>query len=284
MATPAANIDGLRHKADELRLMALETALCGKKGHIPPAYSWAEIATALFYGGVLRLKPEQPKWPGRDRFILSKGHACLTLYAALADLGFFPRAELSQFAGHGSLLPGHPDTLIPGIEACSGSLGHGLGLATGMAMAARLDRAAWRVFVVLGDGECNEGSIWEAAMLAGHQRLHNLIAIVDRNRLGATDYTDNYLTLEPLADRFRAFGWEAVDLDGHDLPALIDSLTAARDRDQGKPFAVIARTIKGRGVPFMEDSPLWHHRMPKGDEIALARDTLTGRLSKRVER
>jgi transketolase len=278
MSADADDLRALRRKAYELRLTALETALCGKKGHIPPAYSWAEVATALFYGKVLRLKPDQPKWSGRDRFILSKGHACLTLYAALADLGFFGREELQNFAGAGSLLPGHPDTDIPGVEACSGSLGHGLGVGAGMALAARLDEAPWRVFVVLGDGECNEGSIWEAVMFAGHQKLHNLIAIVDRNHLGATDFTDKYLTLEPLAERFRAFGWEAVEVDGHDLPALIQILTAARDRLDGKPFALIAKTVKGKGVAFMENSPQWHHRMPKGDEIAEARRQLQGRI------
>lgn len=279
MALEHHNIRAIQRKAYELRLLALETALSGKKGHIPPAYSWAEVAAALFYGGVLRLRPEQPKWDGRDRFILSKGHACLTLFGVLADKGFIPHEELKLFAGKGSLLPGHPDTEIPGIEACSGSLGHGLGLGTGMALAGRLDKADWRVFVVLGDGECNEGSVWEAAMLAGHQKLHNLVAIVDRNGLGATDFTDNYLTLEPLAERFKSFGWETVEMDGHDLPGLIDTLTAARNRTSGKPFALIAKTTKGKGVPFMENSPKWHHRMPKGDEITAAREILKARIT-----
>lgn len=273
------NLQYLKVKAAELRLATLETALNAKKGHIPPAYSWTEVAVALFYGGILRVRPEQPKWPGRDRFILSKGHACLTLYAAMADRGFFLPDELARFAGAGSLLPGHPDTEIPGVEACSGSLGHGLGLGAGMALAGRLDQAKWRVFVVLGDGECNEGSIWEAAMFAGHQRLHNLIAVVDRNGLGATDFTDNYLTLEPLGDRFRSFGWEVVEQDGHDIPGLIEILTGARDRDEGKPMVVLARTVKGRGVSFMENSPLWHHRMPKGDEIVAARESLNARIA-----
>jgi len=272
-------IRALQRKAYELRQIGLETALCGKKGHIPPAYSWAEVATALFYGNVLRLKPNQPKWSERDRFILSKGHACLTLYAALADLGFFDPKELQHFAGKGSLLPGHPDTEIPGIEACSGSLGHGLGVGAGMALAGRMDRAPWRVFVVLGDSECNEGSVWEAAMFAGHQKLHNLIAVVDRNGLGATDFTDNYLTLEPLAERFRSFGWETVEADGHDLPVLISTLMAARDRTRGKPFALIAKTIKGKGVTFMENSTHWHHRMPKGDEITAAHALLQARIA-----
>jgi len=279
LSVDSYDIRAIQRKADELRLIALETALSGKKGHIPPAYSWAEVAAALFYGKVLRFRPDKPKWVGRDRFILSKGHACLTLFAALADLGFFPAAELQQFAGHGSLLPGHPDTAIPGIEACSGSLGHGLGVGAGMALAGRLDSADWRVFVVLGDGECNEGSVWEAAMFAGHQKLHNLIAVVDRNRLSATDFTDNYLTLEPLSERFRSFGWDAVEVDGHDLSALIETLTTARDRIEGKPLVLIAKTVKGKGVAFMENSPQWHHRMPKGDEIVEARRLLNARIN-----
>lgn len=274
-------------KAAELRLCALETALSGKKGHIPPAYSWADIASVLFYGGVMRFDPKRPKWEGRDRLLLSKGHACLTLYAALSDLGFFPREELKSFAGHGSLLPGHPDFEIPGVENASGSLGHGLGVGAGMALAARIDKAEWRTFVVLGDGECQEGSIWEAAMFAGHNKLHNLIAIVDVNGLGATDYTKNYNSLEPAADRFASFGWETAEHDGHDLPGLRKILQGARDRVSGKPFALIARTTKGKGVDFMENSPLWHHRMPKGNEVVQARAQLQGnidRLQKVIDR
>jgi transketolase len=274
LPTTRPNLRKLELKAAELRLAALETALAGGKGHIPPAFSWAEIAVALFYAGVLQIRPTEPRWSERDRFILSKGHGCLTLYAVLADLGYLDAAELSRFAGKGSLLPGHPDTLIPGVETCSGSLGHGLGVGAGMALAGRLDDAPWRVFVLLGDGECNEGSIWEAAMFAGHQRLHNLVAIVDRNRLGATDFTENSLSLEPLAARFRDFGWEVLECDGHSIGVLADQLDKARSRREGKPFALIANTIKGKSVPFMENSPLWHHRMPKGKEIDVARDTL----------
>ena len=270
----------LEQKAAELRLRMLETALAGRKGHIPPAYSWTEVAVALFYGGVLRVRPSEPKWPGRDRLLLSKGHACLALYAALSDLGFFPAAELQKFAGPGSLLPGHPDMEIPGVENASGSLGHGLGVGCGLALAARMDDAPWKVFVVLGDAECQEGSIWEAAMLAGHHKLHNLIAVVDRNRLGATDYTDNYATLEPLAERFAAFGWETRTADGHDLPGLVEILNGARDRESGKPFMLVAQTVKGKGVSFMQDSPLWHHRMPKGDEIDRARGELETEIAR----
>lgn len=274
LSTTRPNMRELELKAAELRLAALETALAGGKGHIPPAFSWADVAVALFYAGVLQVRPKEPRWSERDRFILSKGHGCLTLYALLADLGFVDAGELSRFAGRGSLLPGHPDTLIPGVEACSGSLGHGLGVGAGMALAGQLDVAPWRVFVLLGDGECNEGSIWEAAMFAGHQRLHNLIAIVDRNRLGATDFTENSLSLEPLGARFRDFGWDVVECDGHSIGSIVDLLQQARARPDGKPFVLIANTTKGKSVPFMENSPLWHHRMPKGKEIDIARDTL----------
>ncbi len=276
--TPGHNIRALQRKAAQLRLTALETALSGKKGHIPPAYSWADIAVSLFYGGIINVRPDEPKWEGRDRFLLSKGHACLTLYALLADKGFFPAEELPKFAGPGSLLPGHPDFEIPGVENASGSLGHGLGVGSGMALAGKLDKAPWRVFVVLGDGECQEGSIWEAAMFAGQRKLHNLIAIVDCNGLGATDFTANYLSLEPLADRFRAFGWEAVEHDGHDMPGLIELFQKARAREEGKPFVLIARTTKGKGVSFMQNSPLWHHRMPKGEEISRARQELQAQI------
>jgi transketolase len=260
----------LTRKAAEIRLAVLKTALKAGKGHVPPAFSWVEIAVALYCGGVLRVRPSEPHWPERDRFILSKGHGCLTLYAMLADRGFIPAAELDRFAGDGSLLPGHPDFLIPGVDGLSGSLGHGLGTAAGMALAARIDGAPWRVFTVLGDGECNEGSIWEAAMFAGHRKLSNLVAIIDRNGLSATDYTENVIALEPLADRWAAFGWDCVELDGHSLEALLDVLSPAALEGRTRPLAIIARTVKGKGVDFMLNSPNWHHQMPKGAQIEAA--------------
>jgi len=260
--------------AKRIRRTSLEAALKAKKGHIPPAFSWADIGVALYYGGILRVKPEQPHWAERDRFILSKGHGCLALYAILADRGFFPKEKLDQFAGDGALLPGHPDPDIPGVEAVSGSLGHGLGTGAGMALAARLDRKPWRVFTVLGDGECQEGSIWEAAMFAGQHRLGNLIAIVDNNKLAATDFTDNIVTLGPVADRFRVSGWDAESVDGHDFGQLLRALDPKALEARQKPLAIIANTIKGRGVDFMENSPLWHHQMPKNDQIERARAQL----------
>lgn len=268
-----------RHAA-RLRIVALDAALRAGKGHIPPAFSWVEMAVALFHGGVLRLRPKEPAWPERDRFILSKGHGCLTLYAAMADLGFFDQAELDSFAKGGALLPGHPDPLIPGVEAMSGSLGHGLGVGAGMALGARLDgRNDGLTVVVLGDGELHEGSIWEAAMFAAHHKLSRLTAIIDRNGLASTGYTEEVLSLEPLADRWRAFGWDVIEIDGHSFDAVNGAFNGLRQRTDPRPLAVIARTVKGKGVSFMENSPLWHHRLPKGDEIEQARRELNAALA-----
>lgn len=270
------NLGFMQKKALQIRRCILQTALWGGKGHIPPAFSWTEIAVALFYGGILSVRPTEPKWSDRDRFILSKGHGCLTLYAVLSDLGFFSSEELKKFAGNGSLLAGHPDNEMPGVETCTGSLGHGLGVGAGMALSAKLAGQKWRTFVVLGDGECHEGSVWEAAMFAGHQKLHNLIVIVDRNKLGATDFTENYASLDPLDKRFTSFGWDVAGVDGHDIPGLINILNEARNRNAGKPFCIVANTIKGKGVDFMENSKLWHHLMPKGKQIEEAWEQLGG--------
>ena len=269
-------VNDLRDKAIQIRRMVLETALHAKKGHVPPAFSWVEIGVALYYGGILRVQPDKPAWDQRDRFILSKGHACLTLYTILADLGFFPKSHLNEFAGNGALLPGHPEPHIPGVDAISGSLGHGLGFAAGMALAARLDKKAWRVFTVLGDGECQEGSIWEAVMFAGHRKLGNMVAILDYNKLSATDFVNNIVTLEPIADRFASCGWETETIDGHDFDALLSTLSPSHLTRQQKPLMIIANTIKGRGVDFMENSPQWHHQMPKGEQIESARAQLGG--------
>jgi transketolase len=257
-------------KAAEIRRRSLEMALKAGKGHVPPAFSWTEIAVSLYYGGILRYDARQPRWADRDRFILSKGHACLTLYAILADKGFFPKEELERFAAPGALLPGHPDIAIPGVEAVSGSLGHGLGVGAGMALGARLDGRGWRTFVVLGDGECDEGSVWEAAMFASHRKLDNLVAVIDRNRLSATDFTENVLALEPLDERWRAFGWDVLSIDGHSFPQLLAAFSSASKSGEKKPRMIIANTVKGKGVEFMQNSPDWHHRLPKGDAVPAA--------------
>lgn len=268
------SISNLICKSSEVRLKVLETALLAGKGHVPPAFSWVEIGVTLFYGGVLKIKPTEPGWPDRDRFILSKGHGCLTLYTILADLGFFPKDELENFCKPGCMLAGHPDTTIPGVEVVSGSLGHGLGIGAGMALGLKIDGKESHVYILLGDGECQEGSVWEAAMFASHHELSNLIAIVDRNKLGATDYTENSLSLEPFASRWQAFGWEVRTVNGHSFEQLQDVLIKTKQRTSTQPLVIIADTIKGKGVSFMEGSPLWHHRMPKGEEIVSAMEEL----------
>lgn len=255
----------LEAKAAELRRTILETALRAGKGHIPPALSWVEIAVALYYGGVLNYGGGDE----RDRFILSKGHGCLTLYAILFDLGFFGIEGLLEFSRNGGLA-GHPDTDIPGVDACSGSLGHGLGVGAGMALSARLSGKSWRTFVLLGDGELNEGSIWEAAMFAGHHKLSNLVAIVDCNRLCSANWTSDVIGGK-LVSRFQSFGWQMESCNGHSIPAIKERLTLPGLK---RPLVLIADTTKGKGIPFMEASPLWHHRMPKGDEIEQARKAL----------
>lgn len=264
------NVVDLQKKAVEIRKRVLSAALKAGKGHVPPAFSWVEIGVHLYYGDILRFDAARPGWPERDRFLLSKGHACLTLYAILSDLGFFSAEELENFAGDGSMLAGHPDPLIPGVEAISGSLGHGLGIGAGLALGARLNHQDWSVFVLLGDGECDEGSVWEAAMFASHHKLQNLVAIVDRNHLSATNFTEETLKLEPLAGRWKSFGWETLTVDGHDFSQLAEILGQVRSRKATSPLAIIADTVKGKGVRLMENSPLWHHRLPKGEEIAQA--------------
>lgn len=268
--------DELADKCARIRLTALETALRAGKGHVPPAFSWVEIGVSLFYGGVLKVRPDEPDWPERDRFILSKGHGCLTLYAILTDLGFLSQGELENFCGNGCMLAGHPDPNIPGVEAVSGSLGHGLSIGAGMALGLKLKGKDSFVYVVMGDGECQEGAVWEAAMFASHHRLDNLVAIVDRNRLGATDFTENSLSLEPFETRWKAFGWKTMNVNGHDLAQLTDVLSGAKKKISPQPLVVIANTIKGKGVSFMQGSPLWHHRMPAGGQIQTALDELNG--------
>ncbi len=268
------NLPELQNKALALRRIILETALRAGKGHVPPAFSCVEILTALYHGGFLKFDAKRPEWADRDRFIFSKGHGCLALYAVLADLGFFPKKELKNFCTDGSMLAGHPDPLIPGVEIVSGSLGHGLGIGCGFALAAQKDKKNWRTVVLMGDGELNEGSVWEAAMFAGHHKLSNLVALVDRNKLSSTDFTEQVVSLEPLEDRFASFGWRTLQVNGHDLVEINAALKCMINGSIAKPTVIIANTVKGKGVRFMENSPLWHHRMPKGEEIVLARQEL----------
>lgn len=242
-----------------LRRVVVDTMAKAGRGHLGPAMSLIEIMRVL-YDNVLSLRPAEPAWPGRDRLILSKGHGCLALYALLADKGFFPAATLDTFCRHDSILGGHPEYgTIPGVEASTGALGHGLSIGVGLAMAARMKGQSWRTFVILGDGELNEGSVWEAAMAAGKHRLSRLTAIVDYNKMQSYGPTAAVQELEPLADKLRAFGFAVTEVDGHDVAALRRTL-GALPLDADRPGCVIAHTVKGKGIPMAEHNADWHHR------------------------
>jgi transketolase len=261
--------------ARAIRRTALAMVHAARLGHPGGDLSAADILATLYFH-TLRIDPARPGDPTRDRFILSKGHASAALYATLALRGFFPTTELGTYMQPLSRLNGHPDrNKVPGVEANTGPLGHGLPIAVGLALGARITGGAWRTFVLTGDGELQEGSNWEALMSAGQFRLDTLTLIVDRNRLQQGDTTENTVTLDPLADRFRAFGWRVVEVDGHDVDSLLRTF-AALPVDAGWPTAVIAHTIKGRGVSFIENRVEWHHRVPTDDELALALAELGG--------
>lgn len=252
-----------------LRLRRHVVRMCNQGGssHVGSALSMADII-AVLYGEVLEIDPSRPDWPGRDRFILSKGHAGACVYAALAERGFFPVADLDHHYRNGSYLSGHVSHKnVPGVELSTGSLGHGLGIGAGMAFQLRRAGGEQRVFVVLSDGECDEGSVWEAALFAAHHRLGRLVAIIDHNKLQSIGPVSEALDLEPFADKWRAFGWDVARVDGHDHQALRGALTQASGE---RPTCIIADTIKGRGVSFMEDQVLWHYRAPRGDEFIAA--------------
>ena len=257
-----------------LRELALEALEGGGRGHVGSTLSLIEILRVL-YDHVLRVRPQEPDWPERDRLILSKGHGCIALYALLADKGFIDRAELAGFCRADSRLGGHPERgKVPGVEASTGALGHGLPVGLGMALAQRMRGRDTRVFVVCGDGEINEGSVWEAAMIAAKHRLDNLTVIVDYNKIQSAGFVADILPLEPLADKWRAFGFATCEVDGHDIGALASAFRGL-PFEAGRPSAVICHTVKGRGIGFAENDPAWHHksRLPP-DEAARLRAAL----------
>jgi len=252
-------IDYLNDKALALRKEVIHLSALAGGGHLGGGLSMADIVVALHYYG-MNLKANEPKWPDRDRFVLSKGHGCIAYCPVLADLGFFPREWLDTFNHLESPFGMHPDMKkIPGVEMSTGSLGHGLSIAVGMAISARLNKAAWRVFVLLGDGELNEGMIWEAAQSASHFKLGNLVAFIDRNRLCLDGLTEEIMSIEPIRDRWEAFGWNVHDIDGHDMEALVNTIDALPPSSSDVPTMVICRTVKGKGVDFMEGNPIWHY-------------------------
>ena len=264
-ADPAA----LRELARRVRIHALRMTSHGGASHLGSVFSMADIIASL-YGGVLRVDPSEPRHPQRDRFILSKGHAAAGVYAVLAERGFFPHDWLTQHYQDGSVLSGHMSHKgVPGVELSTGSLGHGLSVAVGIAYAGALNAASHRVFCLMSDGECDEGSVWEAAMLASHHGLERLVAIVDYNKIQSLASVAETVALEPFAGKWRAFGWGVVEVDGHDHAALRIALDAIPSVT-GKPTCVIAHTTKGKGVSFMENSVLWHYRTALGDEFDAA--------------
>jgi transketolase len=275
-----SSIDILAFKANQIRTQVLEMVI-RNGGHIASSFSCVEILVSLYYDGFLKVRPERPTWPIRDRFILSKGHAETVYYAILADRGFFPADWLSCNYRQGDCrLGGHPDRSIPGVEVSTGSLGHGLGLAAGISFAAKLDAKDHNQFVLLGDAECTEGAVWEAALFAAKHQLNHLIAIVDRNHIGSIDYTANYTQLEPMCDKWQAFGWHVLSCDGHSFSELRHALTAACHPENKKPRVIIAETVKGKGIDFMENDPIWHVKalVDKG-EIASARKQLNEKFA-----
>lgn len=254
-----------------IRRHGLEMTHLSRGSHIGAIFSVAEIMATL-YTGVLHVDPQNPKMADRDRLILSKGHAGASVYAALAERGFFPVEELKTHYANGSRLSGHVSHKgIPGVEFSTGSLGHGLAVGAGMALGAKLNKENWRTYVVMGDGECDEGSVWEAALQAHQYKLDNLIAVVDHNHMQSLDFCENTIALEPFADKWRDFGWHVQVVDGHDTSALREAFDKAKmNLGSGKPSVIIAETTKGKGVSFMENDILWHYRTPQGEEYDAA--------------
>ncbi len=241
-----------------------------KSGHPGGSLSAVELLVSLYFGGHLRHDPKNPGWKERDRFILSKGHACPVLYAVMAESGYCPVDQLNTLRQMGSIYQGHPDRrFMPVLEASTGSLGVGLSVALGMGLAARLDKSPSRTYVVLGDGEIQEGQIWEAAMFGSFHKMDNVCAIVDNNRIQLDGWVKDIMAVEPLAEKWRAFGWHAIEVDGHDL-AKVGAAFSEAAATKGKPTCLIAHTVKGKGVSFMENNPKWHGMAPNAEELAAA--------------
>jgi len=259
----------LINKSQELRIKLFDLVMQDKRGHIPSSYSALEIVINLYYGGIIKYDVKHLDDPNRDRFIISKGHAAMVMYPIFAELGFFDKSELKRFTKPDGILRMYADHTIPGIEAVSGSLGHGLGMANGYAYAAKQDELDYKSFVIIGDGECYEGSVWESAMFASHYQLDNLIVIVDVNGLCIMDKTENCINQGSIEDKFKAFGWETINVNGHSHVDIQRGFEIIHNKN-GKPKAIIANTIKGKGISFMENQPLWHNRMPTEEQIKQA--------------
>lgn len=267
----------LRSHANQMRIDIVKMIAEAGSGHPGGSLSCADILSALYFGGVLNHDPANPQDPNRDRFILAKGHAAPALYAALAEAGYVPREETLTLRKLGSRFQGHPDcNLVPGVEVSTGSLGQGLSVAAGLAAGLRLQGNEARVFALLGDGECEEGQVWEAAMFAAHKQLGNLIAIVDENGLQIDGDVHDVAIAGTLKEKFAAFGWSVEEVDGHDIDALVEVLMRAKEAGGTQPHAIMAKTTKGKGVSFMEGQAGWHGKAPNSEQLAVALADLEG--------
>jgi len=267
-------IEELNKKALIIRRHIIEMITEAGSGHPGGSLSSADILTALYFH-VMNIDPKNPKWPERDRFVLSKGHAAPVLYATLAERGYFPKEELMTLRKTGSMLQGHPDMKVtPGVDMTTGSLGQGLSCANGMALAGKLDKKDYRVYVLMGDGELEEGQIWEAAMTSAHYKLDNLTAFVDHNVLQIDGPIEKVMSPEVVQDKFKAFGWNVIDIDGHNIAQIIEATEKAK-QVKGKPTVIVAKTIKGKGVPFMENQAGWHGKAPSREQAEEALKALS---------
>jgi transketolase len=274
---PPQTIENLKATANHIRRRVVTTISHAGVGHPGGSLSAVDILTALYFH-VMRLDPGRPEWPERDRFILSKGHGAVGLYATLVERGYFSADLLDSFGCIDSLLQVHPDKhLTPGVELSAGALGQGLSVALGLALAARLDGAAHHVYCLLGDGECQEGQVWEAAQAAAHYKMDYLTAILDYNRVQLMGQVDEIMEVAPMPDKWRSFNWHVIEVDGHDIAALIDALELAQ-AVKGKPTIIIARTVKGKGVSYMEGQSAWHGKPPSQEQLEQALRELEGEL------
>lgn len=273
-ADKALSIQELEKLARALRARIVETSHRTNTPHLGSCLSCVDILVAAYFHA-LRIDPARPRDADRDRFILSKGHGAAALFQVLALRGFYPESLLATYGEDGGVFAEHPPApqCLPGIEAATGSLGHGLPMGLGMALAARIQGRRYNVIALLSDGECNEGSIWEAAMMAAAQKVERLAAIIDYNKWQATGRSQEILALEPLVEKWRAFGWSTYEIDGHDMKALTERLARVPD-GSGRPVAIVAHTVKGKGVSFMEDDNNWHYRIPTAEEVAAAKKEL----------
>lgn len=270
------NSKDLKLKAEQIRRRLVEVVYKAKAGHIGGGLSSIDVLTALYFH-VMNVDPKNPKMEGRDRFIMSKGHSVEGLYSVLERAGFITPELLDTYGTYNSVLAGHPTIKVPGVEVNSGALGHGLSIGVGLAIAAKMDNKGYKTYVMMGDGEQGEGSIYEAAMAGSHYKLDNLVAIIDRNRLQISDCTENVMSLEPIKERWESFGWDVIEMDGNDMETVTKTFDNI-DYTNGKPHLLVSKTVKGKGISFMENGLKWHHGVPNEEEYKQAVSEIEARI------